>query len=83
MAVKLIFSKIEKRKNFLESLPRFNLDLRIHNTKIEFMYTPISETLIRVFTEKKGILEVAAKQFREFENKSSLSPKKSKRKHGN
>jgi hypothetical protein len=40
--------------------------------KIELLYTPITETLVRVWKEKKGIVEIAKKQFDEFET----SPKK-------
>jgi hypothetical protein len=72
MAMKLSFSKTKAKKNLLSRLPRFNLDLRINNMKIELLYTPITETLVRVWKEKKGIVEIAKKQFDEFET----SPKK-------
>ena len=80
MAIKLTFSKIENQKNFLSRLPRFNLDFRINNTKMELLYTPVSETLVRVWREKRGIVEVASKQFNEFEKKSLSAVKKAKRK---
>ena len=80
MAVKLSFSKIENQKSILSRLPRFNLDFRINNTKIELLYTPVTETLLRVWKEKKGIVEIVAKQFREFEKISSKKPKQIKRK---
>ena len=51
MAMKLTFSKIENQKNFLN--PRLNLDLRINNMKIELLYTPVAETLMRAWKKKK------------------------------
>jgi flavoprotein len=57
-----------------------SLDLRINNTKIELLYTPVTETLMRVWKEKKGIVEIAAKQFNEFEKSSSKKSKPIKRK---
>jgi hypothetical protein len=80
MAMKLSFSKMENQKGILSRLPRFNLDLRINNMKIELLYTPVMETLVRVWKEKKGIVEIAAKQFNEFEKTSSKKSKQIKKK---
>ena len=80
MAMKLSFSKLENKKSILSRLPRFNLDLRINNMKIELLYAPVTETLVRVWKEKKGIVEIAAKQFHEFEKTSSKKSKQLKKK---
>jgi hypothetical protein len=80
MAMKLSFSKLKNPKSILSRLPRFNLDLRINNMKIELLYTPVMETLVRVWKEKKGIVEISAKQFSEFKKPTSKKSKQIKRK---
>lgn len=70
MAIKLTFQKIKVEKNLLSRLPRFNIDLRFNNSKIDILYTPMIETLVRVWKEKKGIVAIANKQFTDFESKS-------------
>ncbi len=67
MAIKRSISKIDSKKKIRSKLPRFNLDLRLNNTKIVMLYVPITETLIRMWKEKKGIVEIVKKQFNEFE----------------
>ncbi len=76
MATKISISKINTPKNLLSKLPRFSIDLRFNNTKIVMLYTPITETLMRVWKEKTGIVATAKKQFSEFEKASIKNKKK-------
>jgi hypothetical protein len=78
MAFRLSISKINKQPSLLGRLPRFNLDLRVNTTKIELLYTPVTETLVRVWKEKKGIVAIAEKQFSEFKS-SPLKKSKAKK----
>lgn len=78
MAIRLSISKIDKQPSLLGRLPRFNLDLRVNKTKIEVLYTPVTETLLRVWKEKKGIVAIAEQQFNEFK-KSPLKKSKAKK----
>lgn len=83
MAVRISFSKINKQPSLLGRLPRFNLDLRVNNTKVELLYTPVIETLIRVWKEKKGLVTIVEEQFSEFNKapfKKSKTTKKTVRK---
>lgn len=80
MATRISFSKIEAPKTLLGKLPRFSLDVRFNKTRIVMLYTPVSETLMRVWKEKKGIVDIAKKQFSEFENGTLKNQLRVKRK---
>lgn len=80
MSTRISFSRIETPKSLLQRLPRFKLDFRVNRTKIEVLYTPVTETIFRALKEKKGIVAIAKKQFAEFEQiaKKKTALKRSK-----